>query len=211
MTRFDAANAHSRTYLRFELPDLPAGSKVEEAYLHLFNTQDLRYVGNGRSIPIRETSAWSARTVTFAQPIAPFTTGGARLHVFPKDWCRSDDLSTFVQRHFDDPSTNDGFMLTYGTSAVYDGSAAAFVSLNESRTPRMFGLPYPGLDVSAAPRLLVKVELPPGATAGDVVPPPTDNPDDPLGRSRTGMGTFAPPPRMLIEPGSDWPPAWRVR
>ena len=201
--------SRSELFVRFQLPGLPAGSVVEEAYLQLFaNDQLAGYPSQAAQVPIHEVDPWQAPTVTWDnRPLAQALRG--YLNVVPNDWARSGNLAGVVQRHVDDPNTNNGFALT---SDLFPAPVPAinFVSLGNDHTPSMFGLSYTGLDVSAAPRLLVRVKLPVGATAADVVAPPSDNPSDRLGMG-DGSGFFPAPPRMLLERGGAWPVAWNVR
>ena len=195
-----------RTYVKFYMPELPPGTVVKYACINFY--EDSRQTPGTETRPIVEvTKDWNPRTITHnnqPMPIGPLsavTTLGAFRDV--NQWrgnLGAMDLVQTVQKHFDNPATNHGFMINNASSTTY---LRSFRSDNApSRTEE---------DMDHAPRLLVVVHIPdvggePGFLDGTnvVLPPLADD---------TDLNEFLDGPDVLmvrLANGPDWPASWDV-
>ena len=195
-----------RTYVDFVMPQLPAGSDITEAYLNLYNPASR---GDGTSdnilIPVREARAyWPACTLTWATQPEPNNVfvgnGNFQLRLRSQSWFGTENIDSTVRRMFDNPNTNEGFILYLPAPPQGEQSAQkAFWSNNHrSRT---------ATDVGLAPRLLVRVRLPSGTDASEIVMPPLPADND--------LGALGDAVRILriadaANSNSPWPPGWEV-
>jgi hypothetical protein len=186
-----------RTYVHFDLPTLPAGSEVEEAYLELY------HVGrneDGRSddveIPVALVPAgWDPLTITHNnQPIQGAAGSFTTLNLNSQAWSGTRDIAGTVAGLFASPGTNHGFALHWPTLAT--PIEKGFYGINDVRRTRA--------DLGLSPRLLVKVQLPAGATAADITLAPLLSSND---LNPPGAG-----PILMVRTasGSDWPSSWNV-
>ena len=191
-------NGEQRSYVQFFVPQLPAGSKVLEARINVYEDYDSGQNGPA-AIQVGEAVApWSAASVTWnnqpnplgplgAQSIGPFIRAGM--------WRTSGDIRAIIQRHVDDPMSNNGFVLNNTASFAF---LRTFTGLDQpnARTASTLG---------TAPRLLIKVESTvPLSTAniGTTLPPNTE-----LGRI---FGFSTPILIYQISTGNGYPAAWDV-
>ncbi|MGD2110866.1 MAG: hypothetical protein PVI86_15920 [Phycisphaerae bacterium] len=193
-----------RTYVDFLFPEFPPGSEVREAYLNLYHPSNMGdgTPDNNMCIPgTNATDHWDPCVDT--EP--PFTNGHAlAIRLRSQAWSGSADIYDKVQDILDGTTSFDGWVLYWNES--YRNKD--FWSNNHpSRTRNSLGF---------APRLLLRVELPPGATAADIVFPPLPSDNDlgdvsrrPLLPAATGSVLM-----MLVEDAADrlspWPTSWDV-
>jgi hypothetical protein len=152
-----------QSYVHFTPPTLPEGSQVIEARLELYNGARN---GDGTSDDIniavgRVSDAWNPSTITWNNQ--PFNSGfplaEATLRLRSDAWCGTGDIAGIVREMLADPQKNEGFFLWYqdpGGRQVDKG----FYSDNDFRRKRnALGL---------SPRLLMRVQLPAGASMLDL-------------------------------------------
>ena len=203
-------NGIKNTYVQFELPTLPAGTQVHEAYLELYHdamNEDGRT--DDVSIPgVAVRGPWDSQTITYDnQPVMRPVSQEFSLRLNSLDWSGTGDISGIVQGHFDDPSSNHGFALYWDFNGI-PPIEKGFNSKNNFRRPLTSSAPLMPANggMTYGPRLLVRLTLPDGYTAADLVPPPM-NPDDRFFNN----GTFPDPPTMITATGTAWPVDWDVK
>lgn len=193
-----------RIYVEFYLPELPPGTRVEEAYINLY--EDSRQVpGTGTRPVIRVLREWDPRKITWNdQPMAigALSPPVARLGAFHdvNQWrgtFPNNDLPTVVQEHLAYPSRNHGFLINNPSNLTYLRSFRS----NNARTRTE-------TDMDFAPRLMLKVRLPgpePHLDANNVSLPPLPNDTD-LDEYLVGPNVLV----VRVAGGNDWPAAWGV-
>ncbi|MBX3744933.1 MAG: DNRLRE domain-containing protein [Verrucomicrobiae bacterium] len=159
-----------RTYVHFVLPRLPAGSQIGKAFLNLYNPD---FSNPPENAPIHARTAvrhWDPCDLTWNnQPEEPGFLSSADFGIKyrNRDWCGpTASIRQFIEPIFANAAAHEGFIIF---TPVQPSQQKAFLSNNHSsRTANDLGL---------APRLLVRVKLPPGTTAADIrIPPlPADN------------------------------------
>ncbi|HLA64705.1 MAG TPA: DNRLRE domain-containing protein, partial [Rhodothermales bacterium] len=187
-----------RTYVHFDLPTLPAGTEVQEAYLELYHggrNEDGR--SDDVDIPVALVpTAWDPMTITHNnQPIVGTPGSFTALNLRSQSWSGTPDIAGQVAAMFADPSSNHGFALTWPSPA--QPIEKGFTGINDIRRTRT--------DLGQSPRLLVRVRLPEGRTASDIVLPPLLSTND---LNPAGSG-----PILMVRTtsgGSDWPTSWNV-
>lgn len=192
-----SAVALKKTYVRFALPDLPDGSVLTEAYFELYHP-GTREDGQSDdiSIPVAPAAGpWSPMTLTLANEPNPQLTGGDYdINLNSAEWSGTADLATLVRDWLADPGSNHGFYVYWPDADA--GIEKGFYSNNHSSRTED--------DLGRAPRLLMRVELPDGATSDDItlpaIPPDNDLPFD-------GQTILM----MRVAGGEDWPAGWEVR
>jgi hypothetical protein len=195
----------TRIYVEFYLPELPPGTRVEEAYINLY--EDSRQIPGTTVRPvISVTEEWDPRVINHNnQPMAigPLSEE-ARLGRFRdvNEWrgtlVSMGNLAAIVQDHLAYPSRNHGFLLNNPSNTTF---LRSFRSDNApSRTET---------DMDFSPRLLIKVRLLDGKegllNASNVGLPPLP-PDTDLDEFLTGPGVLM----VRIEGGATWPASWDV-
>ena len=187
-------------YVYFDMPQLPDGTEIQEAYFEMYH-------GGAREdgktddvlIPVaRVGSTWDPRTITYNNQ--PNKTPGARetaINLNSQDWSGTPNIVGIVNDWMANPQSNHGLVTSWSPlQAPY--IEKGFYSINHpSRTLDDMGL---------APRLLLKVQLPPGTDSNDIflpafLPVGHDLPTQP-GQAITMMRTAG---------GAEWPADWNVR
>lgn len=187
-----------RTYVHFDLPTLPAGSEVEEAYLELYHggrNEDGRT--DDIDIPVaRVPSAWDPLTITHNnQPFQGMPGMFTALNLKSQAWSGTADIAGDVSALFANPSANFGFALYWPT--MNPPTEKGFYGINDIRRTRT--------DLGLSPRLLVKVVLPEGMTASDITLNPLLSTDD---LNPPGSGSIL--MVQTVSGGNDWPASWNV-
>ena len=187
-----------RTYLHFELPTLPSGTNVEEAYLELYNGSRNE---DGRSddinIPVALVpTVWDPLTITHNnQPFQSTPSGFAAINLNSQAWSGTQNIAFEMRSLFASPASNNGFVIYWPSASP--PAEKAFYGINDIRRTRT--------NLWLSPRLLVKVVLPEGMTAADITLNPLLNTDD---LNPSGAG-----PILMVQTfsgGSDWPDSWGV-
>lgn len=103
-----------RVYMEFLLPPLPAGSIVQHAYINVYE-QGSPNPGSVTPAIGLAVAEWDPATLTWnSQPNAPGPmSAGVALQPFQGNdqWHGSHDLRAEVQKHLDDPSSNNGWII----------------------------------------------------------------------------------------------------
>lgn len=187
-----------RTYVHFDLPTLPDGTQVEEAYLELYHggrNEDGRT--DDIDIPVALVpTAWDPMTITHNnQPFQSPPSSFASINLKSQAWSGTRDIAAEVSGLFANPGTNNGFAVHWPSPAP--PTEKGFYGINDIRRTRD--------DLGLSPRLLVKVVLPEGMTAADITLNPLLSTND---LNPPGSG----PILMVrtISGGADWPAAWNV-
>ncbi|MCG2634485.1 MAG: DNRLRE domain-containing protein [Gammaproteobacteria bacterium] len=188
-----------RSYIRFYLPQLPAGTQVLDAYINLY--EDSRQQPGSVSLPIAEANGgWFPREVNWGtQPNPPGAAGlGVALGPFQdvNEWRgHTPGIPGVVQRWFSIVNANQGVLINNSGQPPFLRSFSSDNHLSRTET-----------DFGNAPRLLLKVTTELGLNLGTpdsaVALPPLDVDTD-LDEYLTG-----PVLMVRIAPGPDWPPAW---
>jgi len=203
-----------RTYVDFMLPQLPAGSQVTEAYLNLYHPAR-RGDGTTDNINIsvqRTSDNWEACPTPASLTFSPGF--DFNLDLRSQDWSGSEDIHVLINDLIANPTGFEGFMLHHLSGGGIPVQKSFYSDNHQSRTRNDLGL---------SPRLLLRVQLPPGLDASAITLPQLPGNND-LGDVRRRPGPpqwlaflFPPPPanvRMMeIEQAtasSPWPPAWAV-
>ncbi len=186
-------------YVYFDMPLLPPGSVVEEAYFEMYHggkNEDGKT--DNVQIPVSRAAApWSPRTITFAnQPNKTAGLGETYLNLNSQDWSGTPNIMGIIRAWMANPATNFGFVASWspGKSPFIE---KGFYSINDrSRTLTDMGL---------APRLLLKVQLPDGYDSSSIFMPAFL----PVGHdlpTRPGQGVTT----MRSAGGPSWPDSWDV-
>lgn len=190
---------NERAYIHFTLPQLPAGTIIEQAYINLY--ENSRIDPGMATISIGWAQGpWSPATITWAnQPSPPGPQGfGTAIGPFRNvdEWRgHPDSLHAQVIELVDGTRTNDGFIFdTLGPLASRRSFAADI-----ERTPNTLG---------TAPRLLLKVRHETMGFNANTVTfrgplPQQQDLCTPNGPFPLGAITM-----VQIAPGPGWPPAW---
>ena len=193
-----------RIYVEFYLPELPPGTRVEEAYINLY--EDSRQVPGTTIRPvIRVTEEWDPRDINHNnQPMAigPLSED-ARLGAFRtvNEWRGTrpggSNLAAIVQEHLAYPSRNHGFLVNNPSNTTYLRSFRSDNAPSRTETEMDF-----------SPRLLLKVRLlgPEGFLDTTNVGLPPLPPDTDLDEFLTGPNVLM----VRIAGGATWPASWNV-
>lgn len=188
--------AIKRSYVHFLIPNLPAGTEIQEAYLELYypaknedgQTDDI-------DIPVvRAVAPWSPLEITYdTEPNSFPSNSEFTLDLESQSWSGSPDIADIVRQIFSAPSEFHGFVLFWQDQSL--GIEKGFYSNNYiGRTAD---------DLGQSPRLLVKVQLPSGKTTDDITLPaiPADNDLEFEGQEVL---------MLRFSGGDDWPESWEV-
>ena len=186
-------------YVYFDMPLLPPGTVVEEAYFEMYHggqredgkTDDVQ-------IPVaRAAGLWSPRAITFAnQPNITAGLGETFLNLNSQDWSGTPNIVGIIREWMANPASNFGFVASWSPLRA-PFIEKGFHSINHpSRTLTDMGL---------APRLLLKVQLPDGYDSSNIfmpafLPVGHDLPTQP-GKAITMMRSAG---------GANWPAEWNV-
>ena len=145
-------NGEQRSYIKFFMPQLPAGSRVLEAYINVFEDSRTGQPGNGGINIGTAQDEWDPVTITWnnqPNPVGPLSVG-ANIGTFISEnmWRTSGDIKLLVQDQLDNPFTNYGWILD--NSSQYDFTRS-FTSMNALSGRTQF-------DLDKGPRLLMKVQ-----------------------------------------------------
>lgn len=187
-----------RTYVHFDLPGLPDGTEVEEAYLELYHAGKNE---DGRTddinIPVATVpSAWDPMTITHNnQPFQQTPSGFTSIDLRSQAWSATPNIDVHVTDMFANPSTNFGFAVYWPT--MNPPTEKGFYGINDIRRKRN--------DLGLSPRLLVKVVLPDGQTVADITLNPL--------LSSTDIAPAGSGPILMVRTasgGDSWPDSWDV-
>ena len=181
-----------RSYFNFPLPNFPAGTIVEEAYVEMFHSGS-NEDGKTDDIAIdvsRIRTSWVADAVHYNnQPVLPGGGGEFLLKLESRDWSGTNNIASAMNQEIQNPNDFHGFV--------------AFIARNEPGYEKGF---YSNNDILTAadqmgrgPRLLLKVELPQGVSTQDVNFP-NQHSD---GNGSTIFG-------VQVRQSNDWPIEWNV-
>ena len=188
-------------FVRFRLPELPPGFELLDAYVELYHTgRNEDGQTDDLQIDITEPKdPWDAMSLTWNlsrawSAVPPQPGGFASLCVQSQAWSGSQNIANSVADAYRQGRSE------YEVYLKWDGPSPpqiekGFASNNHSS--RRWD------DLGLAPRLLIRLQLPPGATLADqtfrTFPPNHD-----LGR--------LPQPVLMsrVEPGGTWPVSWQV-
>lgn len=192
-------NGTQRTYVHFFMPTLPAGAKILDARINLYEDSQMWPGQAGFDIGTTNDD-WNPETIIWSdQPNPPGPLGtGATFGAYTtyNVWRGSTDVKNIVQQQFDNPSTNFGFVLQ--SHDIYGEVVRSFSSVNNlSRTSD---------DMGQAPRLLLKVETDTRLELSDVLATSL-TPDNELSPRLPGQVLV-----LLMRSGTDtgWPTDWDV-
>lgn len=157
----DNPNGDQRVYIKFFMPQLPTGTIVEKAYINLYEDSQTAQPGNDKIDVARVQNPWDHQTITWnnqPNPLGPLMETGIGLYTEHNIWRGTSDISSYVQEHLDNPSTNHGWMLN--NSATY-GFIRSFMSMNatNARTAQ---------ELNNGPRLLLKIKTPQAISISDI-------------------------------------------
>ena len=185
--------ARKLPFVHFELPRLPAGTEILEAYLELnHNAQREDGRTDDLKIPVSMPGApWNAMTLTWNNNQNTPAAGGAyNICLRSFAWSGSPNIATDIQgrREYD-------AFLSWPYPTATPPIEKGFASANDvSRTEDNLGL---------APRLLIKAQLPPGITINSRTFR-TFQPSEDLGRLPQPVLT------SMGEATVTWPSSWQV-
>jgi hypothetical protein len=193
-----------RTYVQFTMPTLPTGSVVDEAYLELHQVGTPGSFGQELVAWVPVEDPWRPDTMTYnTQPrsfpgINQFDTTPSRNG---SGWWTSPNLKQYADYKLANPQLNYGFVTTTvrdlsKPAGQQDTASYRFRSNNDiSRTATSVGL---------APRFVLRITLPAGATLDDVTLPPLA-PGHDLLTNASGQSA-----RALLSAGETPPSSWNV-
>jgi hypothetical protein len=191
--------ATKAAYVYFDMPLLPPGAVVEEAYFEMYHGgQNEDGKTDDVQIPVaRAAGLWSPRAITFAnQPNKTAGLGETYINLNSQDWSGTPNIAGIIRDWMANPAANHGFVASWSplkSPFIEKG----FYSINDrSRTLTSMGL---------APRLLLKVQLPDGFDSSNIfmpafLPVGHDLPTTP-GKAITMMRSAG---------GNSWPADWNV-
>jgi hypothetical protein len=160
---------YAKSFVKFQLPHLPAGTKIDEVYFEMFHsgTTEDGTEDNTRFNVSPVGRQWRADSITWnnSPDMHGISSGvnpwGVTLH--SNDWCGTTNIANTISPWFDDSTQNTGFRIELGDYKNYKSfySNNSFIGARNSggRTDSTLG---------KAPRLLVKIELPPGKSMADL-------------------------------------------
>lgn len=191
-----------RIYTHFDLPTFPEGTVIEEAYFEMFHpaaredgmTDDVK-------IPVTLANArWNPRTITWNNQPNPVTAGSINtINLNSQDWSGTGNIAGTVRSWLANPDGNHG-LVTFWNTSMSPGIAKGFYSINDIR--RRID------DLGPAPRLVMKITLPDGATTNDIVLSPFLQPDHDL---PTQPGQAITMLEVSTGEGGNFPAAWDVK
>jgi hypothetical protein len=146
-------NKEQRFYIKFFMPQLPAGTEVLEAYINIYEDSQTGQAGTV-TIPVGEAIAdWDPYQITWnmqPNPIGAFSTAAKEIqsYVNYNMWRTSGDVKEIAQKHLDDPASNFGWLFNNQSPTAFTRS---FKSMNalDARTQT---------ELQLGPRLLLKVK-----------------------------------------------------
>jgi hypothetical protein len=195
-------------YVKFLMPILPQGAKVEEAYFEIFHggknedgtTDDITFNVSEVGKAFRaDTVTWNngpdGRQFIAGLPVSPNPN-----RFRSQDWCSTPDISGLIQKYIDDPSTNHGFRITVADQRIF---YKGFYSNNSfGRTATALG---------KAPRIVMKVTMPAGMASAQNI----SWPNVPADHDMKNPTAFPRGQAILISQyqfgGSDFPAVWNVK
>jgi len=181
------------SFVHFTLPNLPSGSEISEAYLELnHNAQNEDGETDDINIPFTyPSSAWQAMTLSWnnAGSNRSPTSHVSHICLRSMDWSGSPNIAGDVQgkSEFD--------VLLYWKPSAQPPIEKGLASNNDFSRKQN--------DLGIAPRLLLRIQLPPGASLMSETSM-TFQPNEDLGR------LDQPVTMSIAEGGVDWPVAWDV-
>lgn len=191
VTVANSALSIKRSYVNFPKITFPAGTVIEEAYFEMYHSGKNE---DGKSDEIqldvnRVYTPWNAGSISYTnQPIQPGNGGAFQMKLKSQDWSGTSNIATLMQEAI--PANQfEGFLVSL--QSPNPGYEKGFYSGNHrSRTLSDLGL---------APRLLMKVNLPDGSDASDVVIGP--------GHGDGSGGNYV---GFRFRSGTNWPSDWNV-
>jgi hypothetical protein len=186
---------------RFRLPELPPGFELLDAYLELYHT-GRNEDGQTDDVQIDITKPkdpWDAMSLTWSQSrawsaVPPQPGGFAHLCVRSQAWSGSQNIANTLAEAYRQGRSEYEVYLKWDRPSPPQ-IEKGFASNNHGS--RRWD------DLGLAPRLLIRLQLPPGATLPDQTFR-TFAPNQDLGR--------LPQPVLMssVEPGDTWPVSWQV-
>lgn len=195
-------------YVKFLMPILPQGAKVEEAYFEIFHggknedgtTDEITFNVSeiGRPINAR-TVTWNngpdGRTFIPGMPVSPNPN-----RFRSQDWSNTPDIAGLIQKYIDDPSANNGFRVTISDIRTYYKGFYSNNAYDRTRT-----------SLGKAPRIVMKVTMPAGTANAQNI----SWPNIPADHDMTNPAVFPAGQQILISQyqfgGADFPQSWNVK
>ena len=150
-----------RSYIDFPIPNFPAGTRIEEAYVELFHS-GTNEDGKTDNISIditRVRTPWVADEVHYEnQPVQTGVGGEFQIKLRSNDWSGSNNMAFAMNQEIENPANFHGFVAFI--SRPEPGYEKGHYSNNDNSVIQ------DGL--GRAPRLLLKVELPEGVSVNDI-------------------------------------------
>src|SRR5205807_7695717 len=161
---------YAKSFVKFQLPHLPAGTKVDEAYFEMFHsgTTEDGTDDNTRFNVSPVGVQWRADSITWNNsPDMRAVSAGLNpwsVILHSNDWCGTTNIASTITTWFDDSTKNTGFRVELGDQknfykSFYSNNSFIGARNSGGRTDSTLG---------KAPRLLVKIELPAGKTTADL-------------------------------------------
>jgi hypothetical protein len=200
-----------KSYVKFQLPHFPAGTKVDEAYFEMYHsgTTEDGTTDNTRFNVSPVGRQWSADTITWNNgPDMRGVTSGVnpwKVILHSNDWCGTTNIADTISSWLIDTTKNTGFRIEIGDQQNFYKS---FYSNNSFIGSRNSG-GRTDSTLGKAPRIIMKVELPAGTSTSDItfgsIEPDTD----------IKFGAFTMSKGYILMANwitaSDWPAAWGVK
>ena len=190
-----------RAYVDFPRPIFPAGTNIYYAKLELYHpakngdgtTDDITL--NGMTI---RNEAWSPLTLTWNNRPDRQTAAMMEfpLYLRSQAWSGSGNIIYYARDMFTNPAGHFGFMISLSDEFFAKQIDKGFYSNNDIRRKQN--------DLGNAPRLLVKVKLPPGSTKNDIRLPAFLPPDHDLGHLPQPVTT------LVSVASDDFPAEWNA-
>ena len=162
---------YAKSFVKFQLPVLPAGTKIDEAYFEMYHsgTTEDGTTDNTEFLVSPVGRQWRADSITWnnspdrGTPSVAVNPIHAKLH--SNDWSGTGDITNLIKSWFDDSTRNTGFRIEIGDhqnfyKSFYSNNSYLGAKNSDGRNLNSMG---------KAPRLLVKIELPPGTSTSDIL------------------------------------------
>lgn len=187
-----------QSYVHFTPPSLPPGTEILESKFELYHSGKNEDGSSDEvllNVAAIRTEGWNPSTLTWNN--RPDRDGlpapDAEIRLRSQNWSGTPDIRGIAEQMIASPSSNHGFLVWYRDPSGRQ-LEKGFYSNNDNRRRQN--------DLGLAPRLLMRVKLPPGTSAADMVlgflPPDSDlTPPRPITMVRTRQS-------------EQWPADWNV-
>jgi hypothetical protein len=193
-------NKEQRFYIKFFMPQLPAGTEVLEAYINIYEDSQTGQAGTVTIAVDEAVAEWDPYAITWnnqPNPIGLSGSAGGQIQAYVTNnmWRKTADIKGIAQKHLDDPDSNFGWLFNNSSSIPFTRS---FKSMNalDARTQT---------ELQLGPRLLMKVKSSTPLDANNIGTTITGSTE--LG-NMYGFGTDI--MVYLIQSGEEWPVEWEV-